>query len=47
MGGAGGVYFARWEANAMDRILYSVLGLCLLIGLAALAALINVLLQIV
>lgn len=43
MGGAGGVYIARWEASEMDRFLYGFIGICLLIGLAALAALINVL----
>lgn len=43
MGGAGGVYIARWEASEMDRVLYGIVGLCVLVGLVALAALINVL----
>ena len=42
MGGAGGVCFTRWEASAMDRFVSGFVGLCLLIGLVALAGVLNV-----
>ena len=41
MGGTGGVYIARWEASELDLFLYGFIGICLLIGLAAMAGLIN------